>query len=214
MSKELLKPGQFAQAHVVASEELELSDSQKKELADLYESGVQEFKAGQLVVGKVVEGKSNNLIVDIDYKSNGLIPLYEFSKHELENFKPGSDIEVIIEELEDFNGNIVLSYENAKAMRAWARIMDLHEKGEPVEGVVTHKVKGGLSVDIGIPAFLPGSQVDLHRVTNFDQYVGQTIVADVIKINKKRGNIIISRRKHLSSQRDESRKLVLEKLRC
>lgn len=212
MSKEVLRPSQFAQAHVVASDDLQLSDSQKKELESLYDSGVQEFKAGQLVVGKVVEVKSNNLIVDINYKSNGLIPLYEFSKHELENFTPDSDIEVIIEELEDFNGNIVLSYENAKAMRAWARIMDLHEKGEPVEGVVTHKVKGGLSVDIGIPAFLPGSQVDLHRVTNFDQYVGQKIVADVIKINKKRGNIIISRRKHLSSQRDESRKLVLDTL--
>ena len=212
MSKEMLKPSQFAQAHVVASDDLQLSDAQKKELALFYESGVQEFKAGQLVVGKVVEQKSNSLIVDISYKSNGLIPLYEFSKAELEGFKPDSDIEVIIEELEDFNGNIVLSYENAKAVRAWARIMDLHEKNEPVEGLVTHKVKGGLSVDIGIPAFLPGSQVDLHRVTNFDQYVGQKITADVIKVNKKRGNVIISRRKHLSSQRDGSRKLVLETL--
>lgn len=212
MSREILKPSQFAQAHIIESDDLKLSESQIKELSELYATGVQDFKAGQLVIGKVVETKSSNLIVDISYKSNGLIPLYEFSKHELENFTPDSDIEVIIEELEDFNGNIVLSYENAKAVRAWARITELHEKGEPVEGVVTHKVKGGLSVDIGIPAFLPGSQVDLHRVTNFDQYVGQKIIADVIKINKKRGNIIISRRKHLSSQRDESRKLVLETL--
>jgi small subunit ribosomal protein S1 len=212
MSREILKSNQFAQAHIVASDDLQLSEAQKQELALFYETGVQEFKAGQLVVGKVVEQKSNSLIVDISYKSNGLIPLYEFSKPELEAFVPNSDIEVIIEELEDFNGNIVLSYENAKAVRAWARIMDLHEKNEPVEGLVTHKVKGGLSVDIGIPAFLPGSQVDLHRVTNFDQYVGQKITADVIKVNKKRGNVIISRRKHLSSQRDGSRKLVLETL--
>lgn len=212
MSKKVLRPSQFAQAHLIESDDLQLSASQKQELEALYASGVQDFKAGQLVIGKVVEGKSSSMIVDISYKSNGLIPLYEFTKQELEDFTPGADIEVIIEELEDFNGNIVLSYENAKAMRAWARIMDLHEKNEPVEGLVTHKVKGGLSVDVGIPAFLPGSQVDLHRVTNFDQYVGQTIIADVIKINKKRGNIIISRRKHLSSQRDESRKLVLENL--
>lgn len=212
MSKKVLRPSQFAQAYLIESDDLQLSASQKQEIDALYSSEVQDFKAGQLVVGKVVEGKSNSMIVDISYKSNGLISLQEFSKQELENFKPGSDIEVIIEEVEDFNGNIVLSYENAKAMRAWARIMDLHERNEPVEGLVTHKVKGGLNVDIGIPAFLPGSQVDLHRVTNFDQYVGETIIADIIKVNKKRGNVIISRRKYLSSKRDVSRKSVLENI--
>ncbi len=82
-------------------------------------------------------------------------------------------------------------------MRAWDEIIKLFEEDKPVEGIVTHKVKGGLSVDIGIPAFLPGSQIDLQRVTDFDQYVGQTITASIIKINKKRGNVIISRRKYL-----------------
>ena len=90
--------------------------------------------------------------------------------------------------------------------------MKLFEEGKPVEGIVTHKVKGGLSVDIGIPAFLPGSQVDVQRVTDFDQYVGQTITAYIIKINQKRGNVIISRRKFLNDQRSESRKKVLEGL--
>ena len=97
-----------------------------------------------------------------------------------------------------------------KLLRAWDEIIKLFEEDKPVEGVVTHKVKGGLSVDIGIPAFLPGSQIDLQRVTDFDQYVGQTITANIIKINKKRGNVIISRRKYLSEQRSEVRKKILD----
>ncbi len=90
--------------------------------------------------------------------------------------------------------------------------MKLFEEGKPVEGVVTHKVKGGLSVDIGIPAFLPGSQVDVQRVTDFDQFVGQTITAYIIKVNQKRGNVIISRRKYLNEQRSEVRKKILDTL--
>ena len=89
-------------------------------------------------------------------------------------------------------------------------IMNLFEENKPVEGIVTHKVKGGLNVDIGIPAFLPGSQIDLQRVTDFDRYVGQTITASIIKINKKRGNVIISRRKYLAEQRSEVRKKILD----
>ena len=115
----------------------------------------------------------------------------------------------MLDELENVDGNVVLSYEKAKAMRAWDAIMELFDQGKPVEGVVTHKVKGGLSVDVGIPAFLPGSQIDLQRVTDFDQYVGQTLTAHIIKINRKRGNIIISRRKYLSEIRDEARKKIM-----
>ena len=85
-----------------------------------------------------------------------------------------------------------------KHSRHGMKLPSLFEEDKPVEGIVTHKVKGGLSVDIGIPAFLPGSQIDLQRVIDFDQYVGQTITAHIIKINKKRGNVIISRRKYLS----------------
>ncbi len=98
-------------------------------------------------------------------------------------------------------------------MRAWDQIMKLYDEGKPVEGIVTHKVKGGLNVDIGIPAFLPGSQIDLQRVSDFDHYVGQTIMAHIIKLNKKRGNVIISRRKYLTDQRSESRKKVLDSLK-
>lgn len=214
MSKEIIRPSQFGKVNVTEIEDhdLELSADQLQELSDLYEGFFSTCKPGKIVVGKVIETSNDGLLVDIGFKSEGLIPRYEFSTHELKKFKVGDTVEVMLDELESAEGSLVLSYEKAKAMKAWDSIMKLFEEDKPVEGMVTHKVKGGLSVDIGIPAFLPGSQVDVQRVTNFDQYVGQTIQANIIKINKKRGNVIISRRKHLSEQRAEVRKQVLDML--
>jgi len=213
MSKEFIRPSQFAKANVVhVEQEFTLSEAQLKDMEELYEGTVEKFSTGQLITGKVLEVDASGVLIDIDYKSNGFVPSYEFPEHELKALEVGSDIEVMIDEIENFNGDVVLSYEQAKAVKAWDRITKLQEAGLPVEGIVLHKVKGGLSVDVGIPAFLPGSQVDLHRVTDFDQYVGQTVTAEIIKINKKRGNIIISRRKFLAERRDESRKVVLGSL--
>jgi small subunit ribosomal protein S1 len=211
MSKEVLRGSQFAHIRTLAEEGLELNPEQYSQLSALYED-IGKFKPGKLIEGNVLDVSSDGVLVDIGYKSNGTIPRYEFSDFELKKLHPGSQIEVILDELEDINGNLVLSYEKAKATRAWDHINKLYQENMPVEGVVTHKVKGGLSVDIGIPAFLPGSQVDVQRVSDFDQYVGQTITAYIIKINQKRGNVIISRRKYLNEQRQESRKLVLDQL--
>jgi len=213
MSKEFIKPSQFARVDVVQTEqEFTLSAAQLQDMQELYDGTVGRFSTGQLITGRVLEVDHSGVLIDIDYKSNGFVPGYEFPDHELKAIKVGDDIEVMIDEIENFNGDVVLSYEQAKAVKAWDRIAKLQEAGLPVEGMVLHKVKGGLSVDVGIPAFLPGSQVDLHRVTDFDQYVGQMITAEIIKINKKRGNIIISRRKFLAERRDESRKVVLGSL--
>lgn len=213
MSKELIRPEQFAHADVMQQNlDLSLNADQIKELTELYESAKGQFKAGNLLEGTIVKIDSDGILVDIDYKSDGLIPKYEFSDHELKKFKAGDKIEVILDQLESVDGAVILSYEKAKAMRAWDAISKLFEENKPVEGVVTHKVKGGLSVDIGIPAFLPGSQIDLQRVTDFDQYVNQTITCNIIKINQKRGNVIISRRKYLSDQRSEARKQILDTL--
>ncbi len=161
---------------------------------------------------KCLKASNDGVLVDIDYKSDGLIPAYEFTEHEFKRLVPGAEIEVMLDELENLDGTVLLSYEKAKAMKAWDSIMKLFEENKPVEGVVTHKVKGGLSVDIGIPAFLPGSQVDTQRVSDFDQFVGQIITANIIKVNQKRGNVIISRRKFLNEQRSESRKKILDQL--
>lgn len=214
MAKEVIRPSQFGRVDTIEREgqDVVLNDEQLQELSELYEGFFSVCKPGSVVKGKVVESSSDGVLVDIGYKSEGLIPRYEFSVHELKNFKSGDEIEVMLNELESVEGTVELSYEKAKALKAWDSIMKLFEEEKPAEGVVTHKVKGGLSVDIGIPAFLPGSQVDIQRVTNFDQYVGQTITANIIKVNKKRGNVIISRRKHLSDQRAEARQGVLETL--
>ncbi len=212
MSKERIKPSQYAKSWLVVADDLELSSEQKKSMQDLYEREVGKYSAGQLITGKVLTVDGDGVLVDIKYKSNGIVPLYEFSEQELKDFASGKDIEVIIDELENMNGDVVLSYENAKIVRAWDRITKLFEENKPVEGVVTHKVKGGLSVDIGVPAFLPGSQVDLYRVTDFDNFVGKTIIAEIVKLNKKRGNVIISCRKYLSECRDKSRKQILDTL--
>jgi len=213
MSKERIRPEQFAHADVTLladSDVLELSKEQIEEMSNLLEGIFDTLKPGKLVNGKIVKLDSDGVLVDIDYKSYGLIPRYEFTDHELKKLKEGDTIEVILDELENVDGNVVLSYEKAKTLRAWDAITKLFEEEKSVEGVVTHKVKGGLSVDVGVPAFLPGSQIDLQRVIDFDQYVGQTIIANILKVNKKRGNVIISRRKYLGDQRSEARKEVLE----
>ncbi len=213
MSKELLKPQQFRRAELRFDDEsFQLNEQQKGELSALYEGTLDRFKPGSIIKGTVIKASAEGVLVDIDYKSDGLIAAYEFSEHELKRLAPGSEIEVMLDELENSDGNVILSYEKAKAMKAWDSIMKLYEENKPVEGIVTHKVKGGLSVDIGIPAFLPGSQVDIQRVTDFDQFVGQPITASIIKINPKRGNVIISRRKFLNEQRAETRKKILETL--
>ncbi|HRN78531.1 MAG TPA: 30S ribosomal protein S1 [Candidatus Dependentiae bacterium] len=215
MSKEHIYPSQF---RTIKSKQnfdttsLELSDEQKQALLSLYEE-VDSFHPGNVVAGTIIAVDSDGVLVDIGYKSHGLIPKYEFGEHELRGLKPAQAIEVILDNLEDAQGNLVLSYEKAKAAKAWKKITELFEANKPVEGIVTHKVKGGLSVDIGIGAFLPGSQIDLQRVTDFDQYVGQTITANILKINQKRGNVIISRRKFLGDQRSEARKEILGTLK-
>ena len=213
MSKELVRALDFAKVQVGwDGAAYALSPEQQKELDELYGTSFNHYKPGVITEGTIVEITASGVVVDINYKSEGLVPLYEFNPHELKNLKPGTKIEVVIDELENIDGNVTLSYERAKAQRAWAHIMKLCEENKPVEGLITHKVKGGLNVDIGIPAFLPGSQIDLQRVTDFDQYVGQQITAYVIKVNQKRGNVIISRRKFLSEQRSELRKKVIDTL--
>jgi len=213
MSKELIRPEEYRKAESLTQDfDLELNEEQLQELSELYEGIFDTLQTGKLITGTVKKADQDGVLIDIGYKSEGLVSKYEFADHELKSLKPGDKIDVILDELESVDGNVILSYEKAKALKAWDAITKLHEDGKPVEGIVTHKVKGGLSVDIGIPAFLPGSQIDIQRITDFDQFVGQSIVANIIKVNKKRGNVIISRRKYLSDQRSETRKKILEKL--
>ncbi|MBD3231320.1 30S ribosomal protein S1 [Candidatus Dependentiae bacterium] len=191
-------------------DEFELNDEQKSELTDFYRNTLDKFQIGKIITGKIISKENNGVLINIGYKSDGLIPNYEFSDIELKRFNPGDEIEVILDRIEDEHGNVVLSYQKAKSIKAWEKIAEVAQKDEPVRGIVTHKVKGGLSVDIGIPAFLPGSQIDTQRVINFDQFVGEEVICKILKVNKKRGNVIISRRKYLEEQRQEDKKQALE----
>jgi len=212
MSKEFIKPEQFGRVIVAKSDFAELSAEQLQELRELYEGAAAKLRQGELLEGVVVANDTNGVLVDVNYKSNGIIPRFEFTEAELKELVPGAKIEVILDELENADGAVLLSYEKAKALKAWDKIIGFYNERKPIQGVVTHTVKGGLSVDIGIPAFLPGSQVDIQRVTDFEHFVGQTITTEILKINKKRGNVIISRRKYLSEQRAEQRREAMQTL--
>jgi small subunit ribosomal protein S1 len=213
MAKELLKPQQFAKAEYREDEnDFRMSPEEVTALAQLYEGTFSPYKRGSIISGTVLSVGEEGVLIDINFKSEGMIPLHEFTDHELKKFLAGSRIDVMLDEFENMEGNIIVSYQKAKALRAWEALMKLYSEGKPVEGVVLHKVKGGLNVDIGVPAFLPGSQVDIQRVSDFDHYVGQTITAYILKVNPRRGNVIISRRKYLNEQRSEVRKKILEQL--
>ena len=159
---------------------------------------------GALVKGKIVERVRDCVLVDIGYKSEGLIPLSEF-KMGKEEFKiePGAEVEVLVDSLEDENGMVVLSKEKADMLKVWDDIERASENQEVVEGRVIERVKGGLSVNIGVKAFLPGSQMDVPQMKNSKEILGQVLKFKIIKFSKKRGNIVLSRKAFADSSTTE-----------
>ena len=183
---------------------------------DLYQQslGERDYKVGDVVEGSVIEIQQDYVLVDINYKSEGLVPVNEFRAIEGKlNISNGDKIEVYIDRLENDNGMVVLSKDKADMLRAWEDISRAAENEELIEGTIIAKVKGGLSVDIGVKAFLPGSQIDLRPVRNMDIYIGKTYKFKVIKFNKKRGNIVLSRRAILEEERESLRSQTLDAMR-
>ncbi|HTO13328.1 MAG TPA: 30S ribosomal protein S1 [Candidatus Binatia bacterium] len=170
-----------------------------------------EFEEGEVVRGRVVHVGTSEVLVDVGYKSEGAIPIEEFHRHGALP-KVGEEIEVYLEAKEDSEGLIVLSKDKADKIKVWDAITQAYEKSTPVEGRVVEVVKGGLSVDVGVKAFLPGSQVDLRPVKNLTAMIGQPIRARVIKLNRRRGNVVLSRRAVLEEEREEKKKHTLEVL--
>ena len=168
---------------------------------------VKDFTEGALVQGRVLEVRPSDVLVDIGYKSEGLIPRYEFN--DPENIKPGDQIEVLLEKIEDDDGMVVLSYEKAAIKKNWDKIVTLCNEGGVIEGKVKAKVKGGLMVYIGVDAFLPASQIDVIPPRDLDQFVGKTYKFKVVKINQDRKNIVLSRRELIEQERDDRRKNIL-----
>ncbi|MCG3173425.1 MAG: 30S ribosomal protein S1 [Myxococcota bacterium] len=167
-------------------------------------------KEGEIVQGKVVAIRNDKVIVDVGFKSEGEIPIGEFGSR-----KPsvGDTIDVLVEDTEDDEGGIILSKEKADRLKVWDDIAAACERDEIVRGTIVSRVKGGLSVDIGVKAFLPGSQVDLRPVRNLDKMIGETFEFKVIKFNKKRGNIVLSRRVLLEKEREQLKSETLKKIK-
>jgi small subunit ribosomal protein S1 len=184
----------------------------EERMEDWYTEGTtSEFEEGEVVRGRVVHVGSSEVLVDVGYKSEGAIPIEEF--HRAGTLpKVGEEIEVYLEAKEDSEGLIVLSKDKADKIKVWDAITQAYEKGVPVEGRVVEVVKGGLAVDVGVKAFLPGSQVDLRPVKNLGAMMGQNIRAKVIKLNRRRGNVVLSRRSVLEEEREEKKKHTLEVL--
>jgi small subunit ribosomal protein S1 len=172
-------------------------------------------KEGEIVRGTVVAVQRDNVIIDIGGKSEGIIALNEFADAQGQTaVKPGDQVDVFIESRENDDGLVTLSKEKADKMKVWDEISAACERDELIEGTISQRVKGGLSVTIrgGVKAFLPGSQVDLRPIRNLDKLIGQTYQFKVIKFNKKRGNIVLSRRVLLERERDEQKTKTLETL--
>jgi small subunit ribosomal protein S1 len=181
------------------------------ELEDLSHQSLQDLEEGEVVRGRIVAVNDADVLVDVGYKSEGTIPLEEFQRTGIVP-EVGEEIEVYLEMKEDSEGLIVLSKEKADKIKVWDVITRAYEKGSPVEGKVIEVVKGGLAVDVGVKAFLPGSQVDLRPVKNLATMMGQQIRARVIKLNRRRGNVVLSRRVVLEEEREEKRKHTLSVL--
>lgn len=161
-----------------------------------------DFKEGEVYKGTVASVNDEFVTVDIGYKQEGLVYTKEFRNFDGSlKIKVGDSIEVYVDRLESNMGNLVLSKDKAEIIKAWDRISEACEKEQSVQGTVISKVKGGLSVDIGVKAFLPGSQIDIRAVKNLDKFIGKTMEFKVIKFNKKRGNIVLSRRSILQEER-------------
>lgn len=177
-------------------------------------SETQSIKEGEIVEGTVILVTKDFVMVDIGHKSEGRIPIDEFIGPEggKPSIAEGDNISVYVDEFENEDGLIQLSKDKADKLRIWDEIDRASEAGELVEGIITGRVKGGLTVDIGVKAFLPGSQVDLRPVRNLDKFIGEKYQFKIIKFNKRRGNIVLSRRALLEKERQELKEKTLERI--
>jgi small subunit ribosomal protein S1 len=181
-----------------------------------YDATIHPFAEGDVVTGHVVRIDNDEVLVDIGYKSEGVIPSSELSIRKSvdpsEEVQLGEEVDALVLTKEDQDGRLILSKKRARFEKAWRRIEAAAESGEPVEGQVIEVVKGGLIIDLGVRGFLPASLVDIRRVPNLDEYMGQAIECKVIELNRSRNNVVLSRRAVLEEQRKEDRERILDRL--
>ena len=181
-----------------------------------YDATIHPFQEGDVVTGHVVRIDNDEVLVDIGYKSEGVIPSGELSIRKSvdphDEVELGEEVDALVLTKEDQDGRLILSKKRARFEKAWRRIEAAAESGEPVQGQVIEVVKGGLIIDLGVRGFLPASLVDIRRVPNLDEYMGQAIECKVIELNRSRNNVVLSRRAVLEEQRKEDRERILDRL--
>src|SRR4051795_2477152 len=186
------------------------------ELVPDYDRTLTNFNEGDVVSGTVVRVDKDEILVDIGYKSEGVIPISELSIRRSVNpddeVALGDTIDALVLQKEDADGRLILSKKRARFEKAWRRIEAAAESGEPVEGLVIEVVKGGLIIDLGVRGFLPASLVDIRRVQDLDEYRDQTLRCKVIELNRSRNNVVLSRRAVLEEERREQRQQILDRL--
>jgi small subunit ribosomal protein S1 len=175
----------------------------------------QQFEVNKIVKGRVLNIVGDDVVVDVGYKSEGVIKLEEWYDEGLDKIvppAPGEEIQVLLDSVEDESGAIVLSYRKAKRQKEWEDIIAKHKEGDVIKGIVTRKIKGGLLVNIGVNVFLPASQVDIRRPPDIGDYIGKEIECKILKIDEARRNIVVSRRKLIEDQREEMKKKLLSEI--
>jgi len=181
-----------------------------------YDATLRPFDEGEVVTGHVVRIDKDEVLVDIGYKSEGVIPANELSIRKSvdphEEVEMGEEVDALVLTKEDQDGRLIMSKKRARFEKAWRRIEAAAESGEPVEGTVIEVVKGGLIIDLGVRGFLPASLVDIRRVPNLDEYMGTRIETKVIELNRSRNNVVLSRRAVLEEERKEVRQQILDRL--
>ncbi len=180
-------------------------------LAKLYSDSFKDVKEGELIKGKIVRIQGDNVIIDVGFKSEGSIPKNEFNENE--EIKVGHEVEVVLESVEDQEGNLVLSKQRADFLRIWEKVVRAHETGEIVQGKILKRIKGGMVVDlIGMEAFLPGSQIDIRPIRDFDAFVGQTMDFKVVKVNIPTENVVVSHKVLVEEEIADQRNAILNSL--
>jgi small subunit ribosomal protein S1 len=194
-----------------APDAYEASGTTAEAIQAMIEESLKSFTEGSIITGKILEKRSNEIVIDIGYKSEGLINANEFKN--IDELNEGDSVEVLIVELEDDDGMVHLSKQRAELQQNWDRILETCNEGDTVTGTVHSRVKGGMLVDIGVEAFLPGSQVDIIPVKNPDEYVNKELTFKILKINKERKNIVVSRRELLELERREQKQALLSTIK-
>ena len=193
------------------SEDVQNADGSMENLMDMYEESFKRFAEGEVVNGRIISVDKDYILVDIGYKSEGQIRINEF-KDEKGDIQAsiGDEVEVMVEFWDEEEERVVLSKEKAAKIKVWEEIKKIYDEDKTVKGIILNRVKGGFSVDIGVQAFLPGSQADLRPIRNLDELVGKNLEFKILKYNRKRSNIVLSRRAILEHERDSKRVSTLE----